>query len=201
MYVVPQHLVTLLYRSHSCRYTACIVRRSSPPPPPVFLFKEERLAKPSLPSTRQPRVVSFREVRAVPGLSVVVRLIEVALWAAVSFVLLYLPIHRRQSLGTLALLRPRKRPGVMDLLRNRPAVSDKGRKMSLRVFRPRNVLIIACHPISKPPVPGHPRASGEGKKRRPEKTRKGRGVSGPHKVITAYRCDGNTGRFYGLSCR
>ena len=51
-----------------------------------------------------------------------------------------------------------------------------------------------------PPVLGHPRASGEGKKRRPEKTRKGRGVSGPHKVITAYRCDGNTRRFYGLSC-
>ena len=46
-----------------------------------------------------------------------------------------------------------------------------------------------------PPVLGHPRASGEGKKRRPEKTRKGRGVSGPHKVITAYRCDGNTGQF------
>ena len=51
--------------------------------------------------------------------------------------------------------------------------------------------------LTSPPIVGHPRTSGEGKKRRPEKTRKGRGVSEPHKVITAYRCYGKTGLFYG----
>ena len=44
----------------------------------------------------------------------------------------------------------------MELLRNRPAVIRAG-EVSSRVLQPRNVLIIACHPISKPPVLGHPR--------------------------------------------
>ena len=68
-----------------------------------------------------------------------VRVIEVALWAAVSFELLYLPIHRRPSLGILALLRPRKEARGDGLIEEPPG-RDKGRKMSLRVFRSRNVL-------------------------------------------------------------
>jgi hypothetical protein len=45
-----------------------------------------------------------------------------------------------------------------------PPGRDKGRKNALRVFRPHNVLIIAFHPISKPPVLGQPHAA-ESKKR------------------------------------
>ena len=73
--LLTQHLVPPLPHGGICGYTAYIDRRSSPPPPPVFIYKR-RLAKPSLPSRRQPRAAESKKRgrgleivgRAAPGL-------------------------------------------------------------------------------------------------------------------------------------